>query len=198
MSGPSELAACAWGNIRLFASQVQTDSGRTQVVHELSSGDDHPVQNRGLRVRRVRVRLQFDDFPGQPSPRDAALALERAKDTGEVAIFRHPLLGSFTASIGDFNSEIDENSVISADAEFIKESRDVAVTPAGFASSSASGESLVSPRRPRMSSSRRSTSSRSPDPSLGGCCRVSRAAYRSPEHSHVALRSTTRSGCRHR
>lgn len=143
MPGPSELLECSWGKLRLFASQVHTDAGRTQVVHELSSGDDHPVQDRGLRVRRVRCRLQFDDFPGAPAPLDAALALEAAKNTGQTAVFQHPLLGRFVASIGDFTSEVDESSVISADCEFIKESEDQAVTPSDAGTSAASGVSAV-------------------------------------------------------
>lgn len=143
MAGPTELLECSWGKIRMFASKVHTDSGRTQVVHELSSGDSHPVQDRGLRVRRVRVQIQFDDFPNAPSPRDAALALEAAKDSGQTAIFQHPLLGRYLASVGEFMSEIDEHSVISAEAEFIKEAADIAVTPTGAGSSGISGESSV-------------------------------------------------------
>lgn len=143
MVGPTELLECSWGRIRLFASQVHTDSGRTQVVHEPSSGDLHVVQDRGLRVRRVRLNLQFDDFPGAPGPKDAVLALERAKDTGQTAVFQHPLLGRFVASVGEFVSNIDEHSVITAEAEFIQESEDIAVTPTGAASSGTSGESSV-------------------------------------------------------
>lgn len=143
MAKPSELLECSWGRIRLFASQVHTDGGRTQVVHELSSGDRHPVQDRGLRIRRVRLQLQFDDFPGSPAPRDAVLALEAAKNSGQTAVFQHPLLGRYVASIAEFMSTIDESSVITAEAEFIQEEDDIAVTPTGAASSGTSGESSV-------------------------------------------------------
>lgn len=143
MSGPSELLECSWGSIRLFCSQVHTDSGRTQVVHELSSGDDHPVQDRGLRVRRVRCQLLFDDFPGQAAPKDAALALERAKDLGQTAVFQHPILGRFVASIGEFNQTIDDSSVITAECEFIKEGEDIATLPTGESSGAASGGDAV-------------------------------------------------------
>lgn len=143
MAKPSELLECSWGKIRLFASQIHTDSGRTQVVHEMSSGDEHPVQDRGLRVRRVRCQLQFDDFPGAPSPRDAALALKAAVDTGQTAVFQHPLMGRFVASVGEFMSTVDDSSVISAECEFIKESEDQAVTPASAGTSAASGVSAV-------------------------------------------------------
>lgn len=144
MAKPSELLECSWGRLRLFASQIHTDSGRTQVVHELSSGDDHPVQDRGLRVRRVRCQLQFDDFPGAPSPIDAVRALDAAKNTGQTAVFQHPLLGRFVASIGEFMQTIDDSSVISAECEFIKESEDQSVIPSGGGTSPGSGVSAVS------------------------------------------------------
>jgi hypothetical protein len=143
MANANELLECSWGSIRLFASQVHTDSGRTQVVHELSSGDSHPVQDRGLRVRRVRVRLQFDDFPGAPAPLEAARALEAAKNTGQTAIFQHPVLGRYLASIGEFNSEVDESSVISAECEFIQEAADLGVLPTGPTTGGFSGEASV-------------------------------------------------------
>lgn len=139
MSNPSELLECRWGKLRLFAAKISTDEGRTLVVHNRSAGDRHTVQNRGLRERRVRCELQFDDFPGQPSPRDAALALKAAKDTGQAAIFQHPLEGRFLASIGDFRSEIDESSVITAECEFVQEDDDAVITPVGSGSGGAAG-----------------------------------------------------------
>lgn len=135
----SELLECRWGKLRLFASRINTDGTRTLVVHNRSAGDKHTVQNRGLAERRVRCQLQFDSFPGQPAPVDAALALERAKNSGEAQIFQHPLLGRFLASIGDFRSEIDESSVISAECEFVQESDDEAITPTGSGTGSAAG-----------------------------------------------------------
>lgn len=135
----SELLECRWGKLRLFASRINTDGTRTLVVHNRSAGDKHTVQNRGLAERRVRCQLQFDSFPGQPAPVDAALALERAKNSGEAQIFQHPLLGRFLASIGDFRSEIDESSVISAECEFVQESDDEAVIPTGSGSGGAAG-----------------------------------------------------------
>lgn len=143
MAGPAELMECHWGDIRLFASSVSTDGGRTQVVHERSSGDRHAVQDRGLRVQRVRCHVQFDDFPGSPSPLEAAQALNAAKNSGRTAIFQHPMFGRFLASVGEFNTTTDEHSVTSTECEFIQEEPDIAVTPTGAASSGTSGESSV-------------------------------------------------------
>jgi hypothetical protein len=143
MANPSELLECRWGKLRLFASKINTDGTRTLVVHNRSAGDKHTVQDRGLRERRVRCSLQFDDFPGQPSPKDAALALKSASVSGQAAIFQHPLEGRFLASIGEFHSEIDENSVISAECEFVQEDDDEAVTPAGAGTGAGAGAGSV-------------------------------------------------------
>lgn len=143
LQGTATLSSASWGRIRLFCEKITTDGSRTQVVHDLSSGDVHPVQDRGRRARRVRCKLQFDDFPGAPSPREAADAMEAAVSSGATAMFQHPTLGRFLASIGEFMSSIDEHSVISADAEFIQEDADQAVSPTGAASSGTSGESSV-------------------------------------------------------
>lgn len=140
----SELLECRWGKLRLFMSGIDTDGSRTLVVHNRSAGDRHTVQNRGLRERRVRCQLQFDDFPGQPSPAEAALALEQAKNDGQAAIFQHPLLGRFLASIGEFRSKIDESSVISAECEFVQESDDQAIAPTGSGTGGAAGLVSVS------------------------------------------------------
>lgn len=137
MSGPTELLSASWGKIRLFCSSVNTDGGRTQVVHEPASGDVHVNQDRGLRVSRTRVQLQFDDFPGNPPPIEAARELEAAKDSGLVAMFSHPVFGRYLASIGEFHWSIDASSVISAEAEFIKEAPAEAITPAGPGSGAA-------------------------------------------------------------
>lgn len=139
MAGPSELSECRWGKLRLFASRINTDGSRTLVVHNRSAGDRHTVQNRGLRERRVRCQLQFDDFPGQPAPVDAALALKAASVSGEAQIFQHPLEGRFLASIGEFHSEIDERSVITAECEFVQEDDEVTVVPTGAGTGAAAG-----------------------------------------------------------
>lgn len=144
MAAKSELLECRWGKLRLFVSKINTDGGRTLVVHNPSAGDRHTVQNRGLKERRVRCELQFDDFPGQPSPAEAALALKAAHESGQAQIFQHPLEGRFLASIGEFHSTIDENSIISAECEFVREGDDEAVTPVGTGSSAAAGVVSVS------------------------------------------------------
>lgn len=139
-----QFFAATWGKIRLFASQVHVDNSRTQVVHELTNGDIHPVQDRGLRAGRVKCTLLFDDFPGFPAPAVAFAAFKAAVDSGAPATFSHPLSGSYLASVGEFTWALDENSTITADVEFIPEEEIRAVSPTGATATGTSGESSVS------------------------------------------------------
>jgi hypothetical protein len=139
----SELVQATWGSIRLWATDIHTESSRTQVVHNLSSGDIHPVQDRGLRERRDRCTLVFDDFPGQPTPAEAFQRIEAAKNSGAAAIFTHPLGASYLARIGEFSGQLNEDDTISATAEFIQDGDIEPVTPAGAATSGVTGEASV-------------------------------------------------------
>lgn len=141
---PSELPQMSWGTLRMFGASIETDASRTIVVHDLSSGSRHPTTDRGERAKRVRLHLQFDDFPGQPPPYDALRLLVRAKASGQVALFSHPIEGNFQARIGEFSYVLDESSVPSATAEFIQEDDLVGVSPAGPSTSSDAGEGAVS------------------------------------------------------
>ena len=109
----------AFGPIRLWASRVSTRNGRTLVIHDPTSGDEHQVQNRGLDTQLTSCSLLFDDMDGETTtPRerfDAFLALHLS---GEPQIFRHPMLGSYRATIGTFDHVL-EGAVISVDVEFV-------------------------------------------------------------------------------
>lgn len=140
----ADLPLASWGRVRMFAAQINTEAGRTKVVHDLSSGDEHPVQDRGLRAVRTRVRILFDDFPDAPAPVDAVLILQDAVNSGKSAVFTHPLLGSYLAGVGDFTHEIDESGVITAEAEFIAEDSPLSVTPSSALSPGVDASTSVS------------------------------------------------------
>lgn len=134
-----------WGRHKLWCSAVSTDNSRTQVVHELTSGDVHPVQDRGMRARRTRCTLLFDDFPGESStPLDRFRQLKASIDSGAEAIFTHPVDGSYLAKVGEFTYDIDANSNITGvSIEFIATEEIEAVSPAGAGASGISGEGSV-------------------------------------------------------
>lgn len=128
----------------MFCSSISTDAGRTQVVHDLSSGDEHPVQDRGLQVGRCRAQVMFDDFPGAPSPIDAALELVAAVQSGANAIFTHPLLpAAFLACVGDFKHNIDESGVITGEIEFIPKGELQPIAPSSATSQGVTSDVAV-------------------------------------------------------
>lgn len=138
----TELFLCSWGDIQLFVSSIEWDAGETQVIHDLASGDFHPVQPRGSRIRRATAQLMFDDFDG--AHETGITAFRRFEvTTKERRIFTHPIDGSFFARIGELKPMMDENSVIRASCEFIPDAVVPPVAPTGAGTSGTSGEESV-------------------------------------------------------
>ena len=133
----------SFGDLRLWLSKISTDRSRTQVVHELSSGDEHVVQDRGRGPVRARCTVMFarmkdDDM----EPLDRLHALQAIVDD-KPRVFSHPSSGSYLARIGPFTEEIDEFGVISAEIEVIQVAPIEAVAPAGAGSIPATGAGAV-------------------------------------------------------
>lgn len=139
---PSFLYEAAWGNIRIFLSTFEWEAGNTQVIHELASGDDHPMQPRGKRLRTATAELIFDDFPGAAERGVEAYRRFEAA-AGERRIFTHPVEGSFYARIGEMKPKIDESSVICVTCQIIPDTSVDPVTPTGASTSTASGQNAV-------------------------------------------------------
>jgi hypothetical protein len=146
MPNPGELYLCAWGDIRLYASKCNWNAGNTLVVHDLASGNAHPVQDRGDKANRTKLTVQFDDFPDATvTGAQAYRALRDAARRHERRLFIHPMDGAFFALVGDFDPAIDESSVTTAEIEFVFDGdSDVVVQPAGIGTSAAAGEGAVS------------------------------------------------------
>lgn len=135
-----------WGRLKLWLSSISTDNSRSLVVHELSSGDVHPVQDRGARIRRSRCDLLFDEMTGEEmSPFDRFVLFKAAVDSGAEAIFNHPIDGSFLAKVGEFTYDIDEHTNIrNVVAEFVAVDEIQAVLiPASGSVSGLAGEGSV-------------------------------------------------------
>lgn len=140
----TELFESSWGDIRLFASDVNWDAGNTVIVHDLAQGNVHPPQRRGNRARRARLTILFDEFAGvTESPIARFRRFQTAVDNEERRIFQHPMLGSYFAIVGDFEPKGDENSVFSATCEFIPDGEVQPVSPAGAGTTATSGEGSV-------------------------------------------------------
>lgn len=142
MADVSPLFVSSWGDIRLFVSSLRWQGGNTQVIHNLASGDVHPVQPRGKQIQTATAELMFDDFDGEAD--GGMVAFRRFEATiGERRLFTHPVDGSFFAVIGDFTSAIDQDSVITATCEFIPDGAVTPVSPAGAGTTSVAGEGAV-------------------------------------------------------
>lgn len=136
-----------WGRVRLWCASVTTEAGRTQVVHELAEGDDHPVQDRGLSPRRTTCELLFIEMPREAtSPKDRFLAFLAQAESSELLLFSHPIYGPYPARLGSLTHTIDEDGEISATAEFIRAGDSSAPTQAGIGTSPIAGEDRVAAR----------------------------------------------------
>jgi hypothetical protein len=145
MSAATTFFPCTWGRIKLWASSLSSESSRRLVVHELSSGDEHPVSDHGMAVRRVRAELLFDDFDDDTrEPIARVRELEAAVELGKEQLFTHPLGRSFMATVGEFTWDLDEDSnVRNARIEFVPTAAVEPVSPASAGTGAALGESSV-------------------------------------------------------
>ena len=136
------LFMCTWGDIRLFAESLEWDAGLTQVVHDLSSGNRHPVQPRGERANKSRMVVIFDAFTGvSDSPPDQYRKFAATK--GETRLFVHPMDGAYMAVIGDLEPQIDSDSNVRATVEFIRDDDATPVLLAGPGATAIAGETSV-------------------------------------------------------
>lgn len=136
--------AVSWGRIPLMIGNVTTDNSRSLVVHDLSSGDAHPLMDRGLRARRTRCALLFDDFGDGQTSSNRFRQFKAAVDAGAAAIFTHPIDGSYLANVGEFTYDIDENTVVrNATCEFVAAEEIDAVSPSGAGTNGITGEGAV-------------------------------------------------------
>jgi len=145
MAEPRDFFTSTWGRLRLYCALVSTDNSRRLIVHDLTSGDDHPVQDVGMSPRTTRCSLLFDDFEGERlSPIERFRQLKAAVDSGAEAMLQHPIEGSFLARVGNFTYDIDECSVIgNVSIEFIPTTGIEAVSPAGAGTLGVIGEAAV-------------------------------------------------------
>lgn len=142
-----------WGRIRLWCSSITTDNSRTQVVHELASGDDHPVQDRGRVPRKATCSLLFIEMPTEVlSFRDRFEEFAAQVDRGDVELFTHPINGSYFVHVENFTYDIDEDGNISnAVAVFIAAAEIQDLYPAQLGSAASTGIDSVGARADALS-----------------------------------------------
>lgn len=139
----AEFYKSNFGDLRLWLSRISTDKSRSQVVHELSSGDDYVVQDRGRAPLKARCTVLFDWMNGDDTePIDRLRKLSALVDD-KPRLLSHPIEGTFLARVGPFNYDIDEHGVITADVEFTRVADTIAVVPAGAGGIPAAGQGAV-------------------------------------------------------
>lgn len=145
MALPDELFEASYGTIRLFAAEVETDNGRDQVIHPLARGDAHPLQDRGLKPRISTLQLIFDDMQGEPvSGIRRFRQFKEIVDSGDMPqLYRHPIDGSYNASVGDFTYRISDSSVVTATVQFIADDDVKPISPTSASSGTATAEGAV-------------------------------------------------------
>jgi hypothetical protein len=143
------VADAAWyrssfGELRLWLSRISTDRSRTLVVHEMSSGDDHVIEDRGRGPVRARCTVLFARMAGDDlDPLERCRRLQAVVDD-RPRIFSHPTSGSYLARIGPFTEEVDEFGVITAEIEVLQVAPAEAVAPAGAGAIPVTGAGAVS------------------------------------------------------
>lgn len=130
-----------WGSLRLWCSEIVTQGGRNVVTHELSSGDAHPLTDRGRQLKTCQVSLLFDEFPGEAmAPIDRLRAFEELADSDDERMFTHPVSGPYLVKISDFSYRVDaDGNIVDAVATFLASEPVTAVNPAGMGASPATG-----------------------------------------------------------
>ncbi len=133
-----------WGQIRLWCSDVSTNRSRRVIIHDLTQGNVHPTYDAGDEPKITRCTLLFDEFPGESDdPKVRLQKLETAVSKNEPAIFTHPLFGSWSAIVGQFQPRIDAHGVCSAEIEFIPSEGAEKVSPVGAGIPGVAGEASV-------------------------------------------------------
>lgn len=120
MADAPNLYLSSFGGLRLWISKLSTNKSRDIVVHDLTAGDDHVVQDRGRALLHARATVLFDYMDGDDiAPLDRLRKLTAMVDDN-ARMFAHPAEGSYLARVGPFNYEVDENSNITAEIEFFQ------------------------------------------------------------------------------
>lgn len=131
--GDSQFYLSRWGDIRVWISELTTRAGRKQVVHDLSLGDVHPIQDRGADLVDTNATILFDTMVGEESiaPIDRLRAF-RAQIDDKPRLFQHPIEGTYRARVEAFEYQIRETT-ITATCRIVPAGEIAPVAPSGAA-----------------------------------------------------------------
>lgn len=101
------LTVAKYGDQPLLVVSFSDEGGRDWVTQSPSRGDDHLVQERGLRQRRTSVEIVFCDQPGLGDYLERWLAFRAAAEATRPALFVHPLQGSYLAAVDGLQARVE-------------------------------------------------------------------------------------------
>jgi prophage DNA circulation protein len=117
----SNLLKAFFGEVRLYLADLDSDVGRSLVVHEPARGDQFEVQDRGLQLRRSSCEVVFCPVPREKDHHltryDAFLKLIEG---GKPQVFTHPIRGSYRARVGECREMLSDAQEIRLSVEFVQ------------------------------------------------------------------------------
>jgi hypothetical protein len=117
----TNLLRAFFGEVRLYLADLDSDVGRSLVVHEPARGDQFEVQDRGLQLRRASCEVVFCPVPSEKEPHLARYAafLKLVED-GKPQVFTHPIRGSYRARVGECRETLSDANEIRLSVEFLQ------------------------------------------------------------------------------
>lgn len=141
---PPFLVQASYGGVSFWLASLQGKGGRDVVVQSPSRGDQHVLQDRGLRHRTAQCELLFVDEPGKASPVVRFREFQKLVSDDDPQIFRHPLEGSYLARVADFEYKVNgDDHEITASCTFLADGEPIVVLTPGLGSLPLAGRDEV-------------------------------------------------------
>lgn len=127
-----QLAVAKYGDQPLLVVSFSDEAGRDWVTQSPSRGDDHQVQERGLRQRRTSCEIVFCDQPGLGDYLERWLAFRGAAESTRPALFTHPANGSYLAAVTELQARVElPQRAVRVSCVFVAAAPPAAVFPVG-------------------------------------------------------------------
>ena len=125
-------AVAKYGDQPLLVVKFADAGGRDWVTQSPSRGDEHLVQERGLRQRRTQCEIIFADQAGAGDYLERWLAFRALAERAAPALFTHPTDGAYLAVVVDLQAEVElPERAVRVSCAFVAAAPPVAVFPVG-------------------------------------------------------------------
>jgi len=140
------MFAAKYGDLALLIARHSDDGdGRDWVTQSPSNGDQHVLQDRGLRQRRTACEILFCDEPGIGPYLDRFLAFRELARSNAPRLFVHPLHGAYQAVVLELSYQVEaQERCVRASCTFAALEEPKAVFDLGAGITPAAGPEQVS------------------------------------------------------